>query len=81
MEALNDFDFWITFALEMSKVFKNPKFRGVQLVRIDSFGASKCPKLISRKIWVTEKSWNFHILYSQLGCPGLYSKKKYVYKI
>ena len=50
MEALNDFDFWITFALEMSKVFKNPKFRGVQLVRIDSFGASKCPKLISRKI-------------------------------
>ena len=33
---------------------------------------SKWPKLISRNIWVAEKSWNFHIVYSQLGCPCLY---------
>ena len=37
------------------------------------FGASKCPKLISRKIWLGEKSWNFSSVYFQLGCLGLYS--------
>ena len=37
----------------------------------DSFVASKWPELILRKIWVAEKSWNFHIVYSQLSCPGL----------
>ena len=31
-------------------------------------------KLISRKIWVAEKSWNFNIVHSQLGYPGLYFK-------
>ena len=36
------------------------------------FGTSIWPKLISRKIWVAEKSWNFHIVCSQLGCSGLY---------
>ena len=41
MEALNDFDFWITFAHEMAKVLKISKFRAAQLVKIAAFGASK----------------------------------------
>ena len=37
------------------------------------FWGFKWTKLISRKIWVAEKFWNFHIVYSKLGCPaGLY---------
>ena len=33
------------------------------MVKMTVFGASKWPKLISRKIWVAEKSWKFHIVY------------------
>ena len=43
------------------------------MVKMEFYGASNWPKLISRKIWESEKSWNFHIVYSQLGCLGLYS--------
>ena len=56
----------------MSIASKNAKFRAAQKVKMAFFGTSKWPKLISRKIWVAEKSWNFHIVFSQLGCPGLY---------
>jgi len=35
----------------MSKVAKNSKFRAAQMVQMAVFGASKWPKLISRKIW------------------------------
>ena len=42
-----------------------------KLLKMSVFGASKWPKLILRKIWVAENSWNFHIVSSQLGCPGL----------
>ena len=42
------------------------------MVKVAAFAASKWSKLISRKIWVAEKSWNFHIEYCPLGCPGLY---------
>ena len=62
--------------LKMSKVPKNSKFRAAQMVNMAVFGASKLPKLNSCKIWVAEKSWNFHIVYSQLGCPSLYLVKK-----
>ena len=48
------------------------KIRTAQTVKMAAFWASKWPKLISCKIWVAEKSWNFQIQYSQLGCPGLY---------
>ena len=50
-------------------VAMNFEFRAAQTVKMAVFGASKRPKLISRKIWV---SWNFHSAYSQFGCPGLY---------
>ena len=36
------------------------------------FGALIWPKLISRKTWDAEKSWIFHVVYFQFGCPGLY---------
>ena len=32
----------------------------------------RAPLWILRKIWVAEKSWNFNIVYSQLGNLGLY---------
>ena len=51
------------FCLEKFHIWKCqkfPKFKAAQ--QNDSFcGTSKWPKLISCKIWVTEKSWNFHI--------------------
>ena len=54
------------------KVSKFPKFRAVQMVKMVVVWDSKWPKLFSRKNWVAEKSWNFHIVYSHSGCPGLY---------
>ena len=42
------------------------------MVKMAVYGASKWSKLISHKIWEAEKSWIFNIVYSQLGCPGLY---------
>ena len=54
------------------KIPKIPKIPiSAQMVQMAVFRASKWPKLISRKIWVAEKSWNFHIVYSQLGYPGM----------
>ena len=56
----------------MSKVPKNSKFRADQIVKMAVLGASKRPKMILLKIWVAEKSWNFHLLQSQFF-SGLYS--------
>ena len=53
--------------LKMSKFLKNWKFRAAQLVKMVVFGASKWLKMISRKIWVSDTSSNFHIVYCQ--CP------------
>ena len=58
--------------LTKSKISKNLRFRAAQMFKMAVFVCSTWPKLISRKIWVTEKSWSLHIVYSQLGCPGLY---------
>ena len=72
MEALN-FDFWKNFTLENVKSSQKFKIQSYSNGQNGSFlGASKWPKLISHKIWPAEKSWNFRIVYSQLGCPGLY---------
>ena len=68
-----NFDFGKMSHLKVSKLPKNAKFRAAQMVKMALFGAFKHPKKISRKIRVVEKSWNFHIVYSQLGCPGLYN--------
>ena len=70
---LRSFEFWFLeiFHAWIFKILKNWKSRAVQMVKMAISGASKWQKLISRKIWVAEKSWNFHIGYSQLGFPSL----------
>ena len=60
------------FTLENVKSFKNSKFRAGQMIKMTVFWAAKWPKLISRKMWVAEKSCNFHIVNSHLSCLGLY---------
>ena len=55
----------------MSKNPKKSNFRAPQTVEMAVFEASKWPKLISCKIFVAQKSWHFHIVDFQLGCPGL----------
>ena len=46
------------------KYCKNAKLRAAKMRKIVFFGISKWLKLISRKIWVAEKSWNFHTFVS-----------------
>ena len=74
LEALN-FDSWKNFTLDNVKITKNSNLRTAQIVKMAVFGAPKWPKLILHEIWVSEKSRNFHIVNSQLGCPGLYNLK------
>ena len=66
-----NFNFWKNSTIENVKNSQIFKIQSCSKVKMSVFGSSKWPKLISRKIWVTEKSWNFHIEYSQLGCPGV----------
>ena len=73
-EALN-FVFLGISHLKIWKISTNSKFRVAHMVKMEVFGVSKWPKLISRGIWVAEISWNFHIVSSQLGCQGLYILK------
>ena len=56
------FEFWFLQKFHTWNVKSSQKFRVTQMVKITDFEASKGPKLISRKIWVTEKSLNFHIV-------------------
>ena len=63
LEATN-IDF---LGISLLKISKNSKFRAAQMVKMAGFGASKWPKLISHKIRVAEKSWNFNIMYFRLG--------------
>ena len=41
--------------------FQKWKFKASEMVIMAVFDLLEIPKLISRKIWVAEKSWNFHI--------------------
>ena len=68
-----NFYFWKISHLKRLKVAKTSKFRAAQMVKMAVFVGSKWPKLILHKIWMVELSWNFHIVYSQLGCPSLYN--------
>ena len=51
LEALN-FDFWKSYTLENVKNSQKFKIQSCSNDQNGSFGASKWPKLISRKIWV-----------------------------
>ena len=58
------FEFWCLEKFQIMKCQKFPKFRAAQMAKMAVFFVSKWPKLILCKIWVAEKSWNFHIVYS-----------------
>ena len=47
----------------MANVYPNQKFRAPEIAKMALFELFHCPKLISRKIWVAEKCWNFHTLW------------------
>ena len=44
------------------KFIKSTKLRGQKIAKMAILDILESPKLISRKIWVIEKSWNFHII-------------------
>ena len=54
---------------KMSNISKSAKLRPVHMVKMSVFWAYKWPNLIWRKISEAEKSWNFQIVFSKLGCP------------
>ena len=64
----------------MSKIFKKSKFRVAQIVKMAVFGASKWPKLDSRKVWVAAKSWNLRSGTS-LELKGWVVGSRFVYKL
>ena len=60
-----DFEVWILLIRQISafKMCQNSlksKYRASKCVRIADFVLLESQKLISRKIWVREKSWNFN---------------------
>ena len=64
-KALNS-DFYEFFYFQRLKFTKLTKFRAPKMAKMAKmavFELLDSPKLISRKIWVVEKPWNFHIMY------------------
>ena len=59
LEALN-FDFYEFFHIWRPKFTKWTIFRAPKIAKMAVLGLLDSPKLISRKIWLIEKSWNFH---------------------
>ena len=51
---------WYFSAFWKYKNSQKLKFRASKCVKKADFALLQCPKLISRKIWMIEKSWNFH---------------------
>ena len=59
------YEFWFLyiFALWKAKIYQIYKIRSLrnsECGKMADFARVESPKLISRKIWVIEKSWNFH---------------------
>ena len=57
-----DFDFLNFCTFWRQKLTKITKFRAPKIAKICIFETFTFSKLISRKIWITEKSWIFHTL-------------------
>ena len=84
-EALN-FDFCENVTFEIWKCQKVPKIKISELLNwlnLQFFGlqSSKWPKLISPKIWLAEKSWNFNTVWDtqnieKIGSMLLYDETK-----
>ena len=62
VEALN-FDFHALLGLKFTKL---AKFSAKKMVKTAVLQLLHSPKLISRKIWMTEKSWNFQNVQNHL---------------
>ena len=54
---------FLNFSLQkVPKFLKKSNFRAFKYVEIADFALLKSPNLISHKIWVVEKLWNFHTM-------------------
>ena len=51
---------WSISAFKKCKNSKESRYSASKCVKMADFTLVESPKLISRKIWVIEKSWNFH---------------------
>ena len=50
------------------------KFRSPKMVKTSNLELLDCPELISRKIWVTEKSWNYNLVKRKCGIVSVWCK-------
>ena len=69
------FEFWFLEKFHTWKCQMFPKIQNSELLKRSKwlFLGLHNVQMISRKIWVAEKSWNFCFVYLQLGCLGLYT--------
>ena len=65
----------------MLKITKSTKFRAPKMAKTAVFDLINSPKLISCKIWKTEKSWNLHTLIVKANWLVKPSKYFFSYKI
>ena len=63
-EALN-FEFWEFLHFLQAEIHQINKIQGPEIAKTAVLEVLKSQKLISRKIWVTEKFWNFHTVLSR----------------
>ena len=79
LEAPN-FDFLNFCSFWTLNFTKSTKFKAPQIAKTAVLGLLDSPQMISRKIWMTEKAWNFYIVCDsqcdscKLACPGLYKE-------
>ena len=59
LEALN-FNFHDFLYFLKAAIYQMNKFTALKMAKLAGFAILKSSKLISRKIWVIQKSWNFH---------------------
>ena len=74
---------WI-FALFETKIYRINKLQSSKCVEMAIFGRLKSLLLISRKNWVTEKSWKFHTVWCNKWFFTLitfWKKRKYLYAL
>ena len=64
-----NFDFWNDFTPENVRRSQKYKILSCLKGQNGSFWGLKRPKLISRKNWVAEKSWDLQIVYSHFPIP------------
>jgi len=74
------FEFWFLEKFHTWKCQKFPKLQNSELLKWSKcqvLGLQNDQNWFLHKILVWEKSCNFHIVYSQVGCPGLYYENQF----